>query len=760
VSIFTVDSKNPGPLPVSHYNFLDYRDKTSLFSGVTAYNFAQINLNKGPGDSVQLFGNVVAGNYFDVLGVKPALGRGFFPDEDRTESANPVVVLSDGCWKREFGGDPGIVNQTISLNRREFTVVGIAPPDFTGLNIGGAPDFWAPMMMHNELQPDLNIFYNARRGLAFLPVARLKEGTTLEHAQAEMTALAASLEKEYPRDNEGRGVRLVPLLEARTNPDGDGELAQTFIILMSVVGIVLLIACANVTNLLLARGARRAREIAVRVAIGASRGRLIRQLVTESLVLSLMGGAVGVLAAYWTRSVISSLFPFGGDGNTEGPPLDWRVMLFAVTISMISGLIFGLVPAFQGSRPNLVPALKGESTMPVGRQGFTLNLKKALVVLQVGLSVFALVIAGLFVRSLQKAMDVNPGFVAENVILFGFNLGREGYSEDRGKQFHRDLQERIPALPGVLDATVARDRPVNFGMSRSVFIEGQEPPPGGRGLLVQTNDIGPRYFETMGIPILGGRHFAETDTETSPKVVIINEAMANRFWAGEEAIGKRFKFFGDEDFRQVVGLARDSKVASLVENPRPYVYIPLSQEYPPQITLHVRTAGDTAGVITAIRNEVERIDPSLTVLNVQTLEDRVYQSLQGQRSQATLHGSAGLLALVLAAVGVYGVMAYLVAQRTREIGIRMALGASKGQVVAMVLRQGAIMVSMGLGVGLVSAFIVTRLVVETSLFNVSARDPLTFVVTSLVLLAVSLLAIFIPARRAARVDPIKALRTE
>jgi predicted permease len=762
VSIFTTDTKNPGPLPVSHYNFIDYRDQNSVFSGVTAYNFAQVNLNKGPGESVQLFGNIVSGNYFEVLGVKFALGRGFFPDEDRTPGANPVVVLSDACWNREFGGDTGIVGQTISLNRRDFTVVGVAPRDFTGLNIGGGPDFWAPMMMHSELQPDMAMFYNGRRGLAFLPVGRLKEGTSLQQAQAELTGIAASLEKEYPKDNEGRGVQLIPLLEARTNPGGEGELENTFIILMSVVGIVLLIACANVTNLLLARGARRAREISIRVAIGASRTRLIRQLVTESLVLSLVGGAVGLLAAFWTRSIISSLMPFdfAGDGNNEGPPLDWKVMLFALAISVVSGLIFGLVPAFHGSRPDLVPALKGEATMPLGRKGLTLILRKALVVLQVALSLFALIAAGLFVRSLQKAMEVNPGFVTENLILFGFNLGREGYSEAQGKQFHRDLLDRIPQLPGVRAATVARDRPVNFGFSRSVFIEGQEPPPGGRGLLVQTNDIGPRYFETMGIPLLGGRDFGETDTETSPKVVIINDSMAKRFWPGDEAVGKRFKFFGDQDYREVVGVARDSKIASLVENQRPYVYIPLRQEYPPQITLHVRTSGDTKGTIAAVRGEVQRHDPSLTVLNVQTLEERVHGSLQGQRSQATLLGSAGLLALVLAAVGVYGVMAYLVAQRTREIGIRMALGAGKRQVLGMVLREGATMVSIGLGIGLVSAFVVTSIIFAGALFNVSARDPLTFAVTAVVLLVVSLLATYIPARRAAKVDPIRALRYE
>jgi predicted permease len=759
VSIFTTDQKNPGPLPVSHYNFLDYRDKTDVWDGMAAYNFAAVNLNRSTGEGRQLFALVATGNYFDVLGVKPLYGRTFLPDEDRTLGTHPVTLLSYGCWQRDFGGDPGIVGQTISLNRRDFTVIGITPKDFTGTDIGGAPDLWIPMMMHREVQPDLAMFYDARRGLAFNLIGRLKPGVALPQAQAAMGALASELEKEYPKDNEGRSVQLVPLLTARLDPGGDGQTVATSAILMSIVGIVLLIACANVANLLLARATRRRREIAIRVAIGASRARLVRQLLTESLVLSLIGGAVGLLAAFWTKDIISSLVPFGGGPNASQIDLDSRVVLFTLVITLASGLLFGLAPALQASRADLVPTLKGDITVPVGPRGFRFNLRKTLVVLQVALSLFALITAGLFVRSLQKAKAVSPGFITDNVVLMGFNLGREGYSQEQALQFHRLLLERVATVPGVQAATIARDRPVSFGFLRSVFLEGQEPAPGGRGVLVQTNDVGSRFFETLGIPVVRGRDFAETDNEKAPQVVIINEVMAKRFWPEQDALGKRFKFFGDADYRQVVGIAREVKVTSLTERPRPLVYMPMQQDYAPQVTLHVRAAGDATTLVAALRSEIKALDPNLSVLNVETMSERVNQSLQGERTQATLLGSAGVIALLLASLGLYGVMSYMVAQRTREIGIRMALGASRGNVLGLVLKQGATLVSVGVVIGLGAAFGLTRLV-ASSLFGITAVDPLTFAGTSLVLVLVSLAASYLPARRATKVDPIIALRYE
>jgi putative ABC transport system permease protein len=406
-----------------------------------------------------------------------------------------------------------------------------------------------------------------------------------------------------------------------------------------------------------------------------------------------------------------------------------------------------------------VPTLKGDITMPVGSRGFRLNLRKALVVVQVGLSLFALITAGLFVRSLQKAQSVNPGFNPENVVLMAFNLGREGYTEPQGRNFHRLAVERIRTVPGVVNATVARDRPFGGGFQRSVFIEGQEPPPGGRGVLVQTNNIAPGFFETLGIPLLRGRDFNENDSQRAPKVMIVNEAMAARFWPGQDVLGKRLKLFGDQDFREVVGLVADTKYNSLTEPRRAFMYIPLQQEYVPQINLHVRTSSDAKGLVAALRNEVQQIDPSLPVLNIQTLSERVENSLGGERRQATLLGSGGILALILAAVGLYGVMSYSVAQRTREIGIRMALGAGRGNVMGLVLKQGLTLVAAGVVLGLGAAFGITRMLASL-LFGVSAIDPITFAGTSAVLLLVALLASYIPARRATKVDPIIALRYE
>ncbi|HZM86204.1 MAG TPA: ABC transporter permease [Blastocatellia bacterium] len=758
VSIFTTDVKNPGTLPTSHLNYIDYRDKNEAFTDVIAYTFAQVSYSSPGGESKNLFAQVVSGNYFDVLGVKALHGRTFLPDEDRTPGTHPVVVLSHAAWLRDFGGDPAIVGKTLSLNRRDFNVVGVAQSGFTGTDIGGGPDLWVPMMMHAIIQPGFD-WYDTRRGLFLAMIGRLKPGVGTAQAQASMTALGSQLEQEYKKDNEGRSVRLVPLLTARRDPGGDGEVGKVFYALMGVAGIVLLIACANVTNLLLARATKRKREIAIRLAMGAGRARLIKQLMTESLLLSLAGGAIGFFVALWLKEVLRSLVPFGGGPNQQSDGIDLRVLIFALVVSIVSGLLFGLAPALQASRPDLVPTLKGDITMPVGSRRFRPNLRKALVVVQVGLSLCALITAGLFVRSLQKAENVNPGFNPENVVLMAFNLGREGYTEVQGRNFHRLVVERISAVPGVVHATIARDRPFGGGFQRSVFIEGQEPPPGGRGVLVQTNNIGTGFFQTLGIPLLSGRDFTENDNQQAPRVMIINEAMAKRFWPDQNPVGKRLKLFGDQDFREVVGLVADTKYNSLTEPKRAFMYIPLQQEYVPQINLHVRAASDATGLIAALRNEVQQIDASLPAQNVQTLNERIENSLGGERSQATLHASGGILALILAAIGLYGVMSYSVAQRTREIGIRMALGARRGNVMGLVLKQGVTLVAAGVVLGLGAAFWITRYVASL-LFGISAVDPITFAGTSVLLLVVALVASYVPARRATRVDPIIALRYE
>ncbi|MFY9610997.1 MAG: ABC transporter permease [Blastocatellia bacterium] len=758
VTISTSDVKNPGPLPTSHLNFLDYRDKNEAFSDILAYSFAPVNYSGGSGESKQLFALVVSGSYFDVLGVRAALGRTFLPDEDKTPGTHPVAVISYAAWQRDFGADPQLVGKTISLNRQDFAVVGIAPKDFTGTDLGFSPDLWLPMMMHQQIQPAMT-WYNQRRGLFLSMIGRLKPGISVEQAQSSLSALGSQLEQEYRTDNEGRNVKLVPLLTARKDPAGDGEPALISGSLMGVALIVLMIACANVTNLLLARGTKRTREISIRLAIGASRARLIRQLMTESLVLSAIGGIAGFMVAFWSKDLLRAFVPFGGGPNEPESGLDPQALLFALFIAAVSGVVFGLAPALQASKPDLVPTLKGEITVAGAPRGLRFNLRKALVVAQVALSLFALITAGLFVRSLQKAQAVNPGFNTENVLLMAFDLGREGYSEPQGRNFHRQLVERVGSLPGVQALTIARDRPFGGGFQRSVFIEGQEPAPGGRGLLVQTNNIGLKFFDTMGISILKGRDFTEQDSETAPKTLIINEAMAERFWPGADPVGKRLKLFGDEDYREVVAVVRDSKYNSLTERRRPFMYIPLLQEYAGQFNLHARTSSDPKGLVSPVREAIQGIDSRLAPLNIQTLSERIDNSLGDQRTQATLLGTFGVLALVLAAVGLYGVMAYSVAQRTREIGIRMALGAQRKHVLSLVLKQGVVLVSAGVVVGLGAAFAATRLIANL-LFGVSAVDPVAFAGMSVLLIVVALLASYIPARRATKVDPLIALRYE
>jgi Acidobacterial duplicated orphan permease len=754
-SVFTTDAKNPGNLPTSHLNYVDYRDQNQVFSGLLAYSFAQVSLTRGE-TTEPVFGLVVSGNYFDVLGVKAALGRTFMPDEDKTPGAHPVVVLSHGLWQRSFGGDTNLVGKTISVNRHDFTVIGIVPEGFSGTDLGPGPDLWVPMMMHDQAQPGFD-FYNERRALILNLIGRLKPGVTLQQAQASLKIFAGQLAQSFPKDNEGRGAKTVPLLQARIDPDGSGQLLLASGVMMAVVALVLLIACANIANLLLARASARRKEIAMRLALGAGRGRLIRQLLTESLVLSLVGGMVGFLVAFWAKDLLSSFDPVGGGPNA--PPvatLNFRVLGFTLLVSLLSGVIFGLAPALQASKPDLLLTLKGETTGPI-RRAFGFNLRKALVMVQVALSLVSLISAGLFVRSLSNAQAVNPGFITDSILLTGFNLGREGMARPQGLNFQRQLVERVGALPGSRSVTIASNRPFGGGFSHTVFPEGQAP--SERGVFVQVNNVGLRFFETLGIPLITGRDFTEQDGENAPQVVIVNETMARRFWPNQNAIGKRFKFFGEESYREVVGVARDTKYNSLTEANTPFIYLPLLQNYADAGTLHVRATGDAAQITAAVRGVVNELAPNLPLLNVQTLGDRIDQSLDGPRAQTRLLAFFGLLALLLSSIGIYGVMAYSVAQRTREIGIRMALGARSQNVLSLVVGQEMALVGIGVALGLIAAFAVTRLI-GSLLFGVGAADPVTFVIASLLLVSVAALAGYLPARRATKVDPLIALRHE
>jgi predicted permease len=532
-------------------------------------------------------------------------------------------------------------------------------------------------------------------------------------------------------------------------------------VLMTVVGIVLLIACANIANLLLARANKRRKEIAIRLALGAARGRLLRQLLTESVLLSIIGGALGLLLAFWLLDglVAADLqLPLPVD---EGLTIDGRVLAFTTALALLTGVLFGLAPAIQASRADVVPVLKNE-TVPFGAgRGWRsfISLRQALVVSQVALSLIALIAAGLFLRSLRDAQGAELGFETRGVLIMNFNLGREGYTPERGQLFYQQVVERVSGLPGVMKAAVAQNPPLAGGFLRSVFPEGMDATTQDR-ILVQVNSVSPGYLETIDVPLLRGRDFTEADATGAPLVVVINDTMAQRFWPGQEAIGKRFTFFGDEAFTTVIGVARNAVYNGVGEDPIPFIYQPLRQNYSPQAALHVRGASDAAGLAGIVRREVQQIDPTLSVFNVRTLEDQASDALAPLRINVIVLATFGGLALMLASIGLYGVASYSVAQRTREIGVRMALGAQPSSVLRLVLGHGLMLVAVGLGAGLVLALLLASAIPPDLLPNVSARDPLTFGGTSAVLAAVALVASYIPARRATRIDPLIALRTE
>jgi len=767
VSVWTTDELNRsggfgfGFLQTSPMNYKDLRDKNEVFSGIAAHAGLPLNITGGTGDPQQVFGEIVTGNYFSVLGAKPAIGRGFLPDEDQKPGAKLVCVLGYGEWQKRFGGEPSIVGRTISLNGRQFTVVGVMPKGFKGTNAIGAPAVWVPYMTYQQtttgfflelIRPD------QRRGLVFNVTGRLKPGVSVRQAEANLKTLARQLEQEYPNDNKGRNVTLVPLAQATINPGFRGNIVAAGGLLMTIVALVLLIACANVANLLLARAAARQKEIAVRLSLGATRAQLIRQLLTEGTLLAVVGGAAGLMLAYWAQDVLWSFRPPFLQADAIDIHPDARVLLFTLGIALATGVLFGLAPAIQASRPDLVVELKEKTSAPTGSRS-PLSLRNVLVAAQIALSLIALIGAGLFLRSLQNAQRINPGFDVERLATMSFDLGAQGYTEERGRQFQQRVLERAASVPGVQSATLASTVPLFAGgFARTVFLEGQDASDRRAGRLVQIAVASSHYLETLGIALVRGRPTSEIDQPNTPSAVVINETMAKRFWPDQDAIGKRFKFFGQDNFQQVVGIARDSKYNFIGEDPTPYIYQATTQVYQPQLSLFVKAPNPQA-VIGTVRGEVQQLDRNLPLTGVFTLNEIFDQSLWAPRMGAWLLAVFAGLSLVLAVIGIYGVMAYSVSQRTRELGIRMALGAGRADVVRLVVLQGLRLTIAGVIVGLAVSLAVTRLV-ATLLFNVSPTDLVTFVAVPALLAVAALGASYLPALRATRIDPMIALRYE
>src|ERR1700704_3156007 len=741
-------------------NYEDYRDQNNVFTGLATVTFP-ITLNwGGQAEPQQLNASLVSGNFFDVLGVKPYRGRTFVFDGDKKLGANPEVVLSYGLWARQFGANEKFIGQTITLNGTPYMVVGVAPPGFKGIVSLGRPDvLWIPITMRDYvLTGQLKALETNRRFRWLSIVGRLKPQVDLAQARAAMKTIAASLEKEYPRDNNGRTVELYPLNESALGINQRRQFSLAGGVLMGVVGLVLLIACVNLANLLLAQAAKREKDLSIRAAMGAGRLRLVRQLLTESTVLSLLGGLAGLLVAYWGRNVLWSFRPpFLLDGSID-LSFDARVLGFTLLISLFTGLIFGIIPAIKASGTDINEVLKTGGRG--GALGWTHNrLRGLLVISEIALALVALVGSGLFLRSMQNAQRFNPGFESQNLLQMNFDLGALRYDADHGQQFFRDAIERAKTVPGVVSASVSSNGVFGGGFAGTIFREGEQTDPNNRGTLVNFDDVTPGHFETMRIPLLSGRDFTDFDRQNTTPVVVVNEALAKMMWPGQEPLGKRFSIVTEPELLQVVGVVGTAVIGQIGEDPQPIAYVPMRQQYSPFATLVVRTTGNPESLLGAVRTQVQHIDKNLAFTNGQTVQQILGQGLWAARMGAALLGLFGALALILASIGIYGVLAYSVAQRTSEIGLRMALGAQPRQVLGLVLKQGMLLALIGAGVGVLVALPVARMA-SGLLYGVSATDTLTYAGITLLLMGVALLACYLPARRATRIDPLVALRVE
>jgi len=766
VEVDTIDTKtlvttaNTTKLVMSYPNFQDYARENQVFASVGCFVGPLPLTWSGGAEPRQIFGQMVSANYFEILGLRPASGRFFLPDEDSKPGGNNVAVVSYSLWANKFGSDPHVLGKILTLNATPYTVIGVAPHGFKGtFTFGNAEQVWIPVSMYPQLLAGFfKDNFNDRRFLTTVVIGRLKDGVSLGAAEASLKTIASNLESAFPKDNASRSVALTPLAEAAVGVNNRSQFVLAGGLMMGIVGLVLLIACVNLANLLLAQATRREKEIGLRAALGASQGRVMRQLLTESLVLAVLSGVVGFVIAYWGRTVLWSFRPpFILDGDID-LGFDSRVLFFTLGTALLTAVLIGVAPAIKAAKPDLIEALKVGGRG--GTVGWTRNpFRSLLVVTEIALALVALVGAGLFIRSMQNAQRVDPGFESKNLFVFAFDLGALHYEEGRGQQYFRAAIDRAKTSPGVQSATIASNFPLGGGLARTVFPEGQDEASGYRGTLTQLNDIAPNFFETLRVPLLSGREFTDTDRKDTKQVAIISEAMAKQFWPNENVVGKRFHFFGETGLREVVGVARDTVVNAIGEQPQPLAYLPLTQDYAPAATMQVRTLGQPEAVVATVRSQVQSLDTNLALTNFNTIGELIDQGLWAPRMGAALLTVFGGLALILAVVGVYGVLSYSVNQQTREIGIRMAMGAQTGRILSLVVGQGMQLAIAGLTLGILIAFAATR-VLSSLLFGVSAHDPLIFVGVSLALAAAAILACYIPARRATRVDPLVALRYE
>src|SRR4051812_22704380 len=743
----------------SYANYLDIRARNTVFSGIYAYRLGPEPMSlRGKDGAERIYGEMVSTNYFSVLGTPPHIGRLFTSDDSEQPAATPLAVLSHRFWMRRFNGDPAIVGQTLVLNGRPFMVIGVTPEGFHGTTVLTS-DLWVPVNMVGELASRLPPAILTSRESAWLVMgARLKPGVTVGQAQAELANIGRALEQEFPDANRGKGLRVV----ASSPVPGDGAPVAAFMaVLMAIVMLVLAIACANVAGVLLARATTRRREIAVRLAIGAGRGRLIRQMLVESTLLFLIGGSGGLVLARLMTGALLSLLPAVPLPIDVTLALDGRAVVFTLTLSLVAAILSGLAPAFHASRAEVVGALKSDTQGGPER----IWLRHAFVIGQVALSIVLVVGAGLFARALQRASEIDPGFDPHGVELATLDLSLGGYTADTGRVFARELIRRVRETPGVQAAALSAvmplgDRGIGLG---GLAVPGVELRNGRRFVDVDWNVITPGYFATMKMALLTGRDFSDADREGTPSVVIVNETAARQWWPRQDALGKTLlQETGRPDAPDavrtltVVGVARDSNYRNLGEDPRPFVYVPIQQQYMSRTVIAARSAHGQrlAGQLRAL---LASMNPNLPIVQALTFDAYSQLGLLPQRIAASVAGSLGLVGVLLAAIGIYGVTAYMVSSRTREIGIRMALGAERASVVRMVLRQGLTLTMIGAAIGLAVAAAASRLL-GSLLFGVGATDPLTFIGSTLLFFVVGAAACYVPARRATAIGAMDALR--
>jgi predicted permease len=748
---------------LSYLDYADIRDHSHLLSRLGVVASQGVGISGGPQPPEVTLAAVVSATYFPTLGVRAAAGRTFLPEEDRTPGTHQVALISDRLWERRFDRDPQIVGKPIRLNDVTCAIVGVLPRGFAGTEPILAPDVWVPTMLWTTLNRGAAATLTSRAEREVNVFARLRGGASIERAQAEMAALSAHLAEAYPDTNKGRAFVLKNDQEARR-----ARLTTGAFVSFAVVGLILLLACANVAGLLLGRSEARRSEIAVRLALGASRGRLVRQLLTESALLSLLAAGAGLLLAFWLLRLVPSLIPDMPVTLNFDFRIDLRVLAFTLAAALLAVPLFGLFPALLASRPDLVSLLKG-TPQGTGRRASRLAARHVLVVGQIAVSLALLVSSGLLVRSFLNMRQIDPGFVPRPMIFSTMAPQAVGYNGARAREFYRALLERLRATPGVERATLVRHLPLNNlfggGATQKVVVPGYALPPGEEALNIRFNIVEPDYFETMGTRIVKGRPFSAADTRTGPGVMLINQTMANEFWPAADPIGRHVTIADTGPGAlpprdcEIVGIVQDGKYLFLNEAPQPYFYIPWEQQPAGEMTVVARVRGDAAQMTAVFRRTVWSIDPAMPMMLVTTLEQHMRLALVVERAIATFVGVLGGLGLFLAVVGLYGVVSFLVSRRTREIGIRMALGARPADVVRDVLRQGGRLAAVGIAIGLALAFS-AMMVLGGSLYGVSRWDPLTYGGMSVLVLLVALAGSYVPARRAARVDPIAALRME